>query len=54
MRLAKSACYQSRGLPLDTALELAATYQGIVQNTADHDEGVAAILERRAPTFEGR
>ena len=33
---------------------LAATYQGVVQNTADHDEGVRAILERRPPRFEGR
>lgn len=54
VRLAKSACYRSQGVSLDVALELAATYQGIVQNSADHDEGVAAILERRAPDFQGR
>ena len=40
--------------PLDTALELAATYQGIVQNTEDHLEGVNAILEKREPDFKGR
>lgn len=53
VRLAKSAIYQSWDLSLDHALNLAATYQGIVQNTADHDEGVRAILEGRAPEFRG-
>lgn len=54
VRLAKQLCYRSQNLSLDDALELAATYQGIVQNTADHDEGVAAILGRRPPEFSGR
>jgi enoyl-CoA hydratase/carnithine racemase len=53
VRLAKSATYQSWDLNLEAALNLAATYQGIVQNTADHDEGVAAMIEGRAPTFKG-
>lgn len=54
VRLTKAAAMRSWGLPLDHALELAATYQGVVQNTADHDEGVRALLERRPPRFEGR
>ena len=54
VRLAKQLCYRSQELSLDTALELAATYQGIVQNTDDHDEGVAAILGRRPPEFQGQ
>lgn len=53
VRLAKSAAYQSWDLSLDAALNLAATYQGIVQNTADHDEGVRALIEGRTPTFRG-
>ena len=53
VRLAKSAVYQSWDLSLDAALNLAATYQGIVQNTKDHDEGVASMLERRTPHFTG-
>ena len=53
VRLAKSAAYLSWDLGLDDALNLAATYQGIVQNTADHDEGVAAMMEGRAPVFKG-
>lgn len=54
VRLTKSAAARSYGLPLETALELAATYQGIVQNTDDHLEGVHAILEKRSPEFQGR
>jgi enoyl-CoA hydratase/carnithine racemase len=53
VRLAKSAVYQSWDLGLDGALNLAATYQSIVQNTADHDEGVDAVLEGRPPQFKG-
>ena len=52
-RLAKSAIYQSYDLGLDAALTLAATYQGIVQNTPDHDEGVEAMLAGRNPEFKG-
>lgn len=54
VQLTKSAVYRSQHLSLEDALELASTYQGIVQRTADHDEGVAAILEKRTPRFEGR
>jgi 2-(1,2-epoxy-1,2-dihydrophenyl)acetyl-CoA isomerase len=54
LQLAKRAAYRSWDLPLDGALELAATYQGIAQHTADHHEAVAALLGRRAPVFNGR
>ena len=54
VQLAKAALQRSADLPLHTALELAATYQGIAQHTQDHMEGVHAILERRTPDFEGR
>ena len=53
VQLAKSACYRSYDLSLEPSLELAASYQGIVQNSDDHLEGVAAILERRRPSFDG-
>ncbi|MCB9506457.1 MAG: enoyl-CoA hydratase/isomerase family protein [Myxococcales bacterium] len=53
VRLAKSAVYQSYDLGLDAALNLAATYQSIVQNTPDHEEGLAAFLEGRKPDFRG-
>lgn len=54
VRLTKQALSRSWDLSADQALELAATYQGIAQRTEDHDEGVAAMLERRAPDFRHR
>jgi enoyl-CoA hydratase/carnithine racemase len=53
VRLTKRAAYRSFDADVETALELAATFQGMSQNTADHREAVAAILEKRAPTFRG-
>ena len=53
LRLTKRAAYRSFEADLEQALELAATYQGVVQNTADHHEAVQAMLERRAPKFTG-
>jgi len=53
VRMTKRAAYRSFDADLEQALELAATYQGVVQNTADHREAVRALLERRAPNFTG-
>jgi len=53
LRLTKRAAYRSFDADLEQALELAATYQGIVQNTTDHHEAVQAMLERRPPKFTG-
>lgn len=54
VRLAKRAAYRSWDLDMDTALELAASFQGMVQNTEDHREAVEAILGKRPPSFQGR
>jgi enoyl-CoA hydratase/carnithine racemase len=54
LRYAKRATQRSWELPLEAALELAATLQGVTQNTADHDEAVRAILEKRQGAYEGR
>ena len=54
VRLAKAALVHSHNQPIHLALELAATYQGIAQTTADHLEGVHALLEKRPARFEGR
>lgn len=54
VRLTKRAAQRSFDGDSAIALELAATFQGIAQNTADHDEAVSAMLERRTAVFQGR
>lgn len=54
VQLTKRATYRSWDADLETALELAATYQGMAQRTDDHVEAVHAMLEKRDPTFRGR
>jgi enoyl-CoA hydratase/carnithine racemase len=49
--LTKRSIYRARHQTMQQALETAATFQGIVQNTADHSEGVAALLEKRTPHY---
>ncbi len=51
VRLAKSAVFHAWQSSPEAALNLAATYQSIVQHTADHEEGVAALLEKRSANF---
>ena len=53
VQLTKAAAYQSLSLTPEAALQLAASFQGIAQNTTDHLEGVNAMLERREPQFTG-
>lgn len=53
VQLTKAAAYQSLNLSPESALQLAASFQGIAQNTPDHLEGVEAILSRRPPDFKG-
>ena len=54
VQLAKRAIYRAFDHDLEGALELAATYQGIVQNSDDHAEAVRAMLEKRKPDFTGQ
>lgn len=51
--LTRRAILQAHRQTLPQALDTAAAYQGMVQNTRDHLEAVDAILGRREPDFQG-
>ncbi|MCB9568310.1 MAG: enoyl-CoA hydratase/isomerase family protein [Myxococcales bacterium] len=53
VQLTKRAACRAWEDGLQVALEQAAAFQGMVQNTEDHKEAVLAILERRPPKFRG-
>ncbi|MET0251511.1 MAG: crotonase/enoyl-CoA hydratase family protein [Novosphingobium sp.] len=53
LRLTKRLLRQAQHNRADDVLELSAAFQAIAHETADHAEAVAAILEKRAPSFTG-
>jgi 2-(1,2-epoxy-1,2-dihydrophenyl)acetyl-CoA isomerase len=53
LRVAKMLLRQGQTTSYDTILEMSAAAQALMHHTADHEEGVAAILEKRAPRFTG-
>ncbi len=53
VRMTKEALKRSRLEPLSSQLDLLSTYQGITQRTADHEEGLKALKEKRPPRFQG-
>ena len=54
LRIAKSLLRQGQTASYDTIMEMSAAAQAIMHLTDDHAEGVAALIEKRAPTFTGR
>lgn len=46
LKLARSLVYESWHLNMQQSLNLAATYQGIAQNRAEHDALVAAMIDK--------
>lgn len=53
LRHAKNLMRQGRSTSYDTALEMAANTQALMHLTGDHMEGIDALLEKRAPRFNG-
>lgn len=53
LRQAKMLLRQGQQMSYDSALELAANTQAMMHTTQDHEEGVAALIEKRRPEFEG-
>ena len=54
LRMAKTLMRQGRDQTFEQILELSAAMQALAHLTDDHQEGVAAVLDKRAPQFEGR
>lgn len=54
LRMAKALLRQGRDVNFDQMLEMTAAMQALAHLTDDHAEGVAAVLEKRAPGFAGR
>jgi len=53
LRQAKMLLRQGQQISYDSALELAANTQAMMHLTKDHEEGVAALLEKRSADFTG-
>ncbi|MEW4449466.1 crotonase/enoyl-CoA hydratase family protein [Qipengyuania sp. JC766] len=53
LRQTKMLLRQGHDMSYDGALELAANTQAMMHHTADHAEGVAALIEKREPRFTG-
>jgi 2-(1,2-epoxy-1,2-dihydrophenyl)acetyl-CoA isomerase len=54
LRVAKQLLRQGTQANFDTIMEASAAAQGLMHHTKDHEEGVAAILEKRDPVFRGQ
>jgi enoyl-CoA hydratase/carnithine racemase len=54
LRLAKTLLRQGQTTSYDTLMELSAASQALMHHTKDHEEGVAALLEKRSATFTGQ
>ena len=53
VRMTKRLLREAMHTRLDTLLEMAASFQALSHQTADHKEAVAAFLEKRTPVFKG-
>jgi enoyl-CoA hydratase/carnithine racemase len=54
LRLTKRLMKSAQRMELGDFLEHCAVFQGMCHNTEDHLEAVSAMLDKRAPNFQGR
>lgn len=54
LRLTKRLLREGQHMRLDSLLELSAAFQALAHHTEDHLEAVNALLDKRAPRFQGR
>lgn len=54
VRMTKRLLREAHQTSLKNILEASAAFQAICHTTADHDEAVAAFLEKRPPVFTGK
>lgn len=54
LRTAKALLRRGQTADYETLMELSAANQALMHLSEDHAEGVAALLEKRTPRFEGR
>jgi enoyl-CoA hydratase/carnithine racemase len=52
LRLTKKLLREGQHVRLDTLLELSAAFQALAHKTAQHEEAVAAFIEKRPPRFD--
>lgn len=52
LRLTKRLLREGQHVRLDTLLELSAAFQAMAHKTSQHEEAVAAFIEKRPPRFE--
>ena len=53
LRLTKRLLRQAQEERLEVILEMSAAYQALAHHTADHDEALASIFDKRKPIFDG-
>jgi len=54
LRLCKRLLREGQHMRLDSLLELSAAYQSLAHHTEDHQEAVAAFVEKRNPDYLDR